>query len=318
MASISDCAPSHIYDHEGQQLQQSQTAAIPPAHQQQQQQQQRHFCWPFFRCADVQSLPHTGSQSVLGNLPREQPYKLPVDEESKAVVLRLCSFARPHMRAWHLSWLVLFVSFVSTFSPAALLPVLQDSLDLTTGDIAGSNIASVAGAIVFRMVVGSLVDHWGPRYSASLVLLATAPAVFCMALVQDAAGLKVLRLFSGLSLCTFVVGQAWVSAMFSTRIVGTATALSAGWGNAGGGAALLIMPLLDKGIEAIAASDAEAWRWSFLVPGIMQVLVGMAVLLASDDEPKAALVRADATRGDSKSGSSGSNSRCELLGQAST
>ena len=213
------------------------------------------------------------------------------------------------MRAWHFSWLVLFVSFISTFSPAALLPLLQDSLDLIVTDIAGSNIASVAGAIVFRIVVGILVDHWGPRYSAALLLLTTAPAVFCMAVVHNATGLKVLRLFSGLSLCTFVVGQAWVSSMFSTRIVGTATALSAGWGNAGGGAALLIMPLLVQGIEEVVSSDCEAWRWSFFVPGVLQVLIGMAVLLASDDQPKCALAWANSMLVDNKGRSSSTESR---------
>jgi nitrate/nitrite transporter NarK len=36
----------------------------------------------------------------------------------------------------------------------------------------------------------------------------------------------------------------FIGTMFNVRIVGTANAISAGWGNAGGGACHLIMPLI--------------------------------------------------------------------------
>ena len=58
----------------------------------------------------------------------------------------------------------------------------------------------------------------------------------------------------------------------------------AGWGNTGAGATLLLMPLL---FEAFASRlpEAIAWRVTFLVPGSLQVLSGILVLLYSDDRP---------------------------------
>lgn len=92
-----------------------------------------------------------------------QQFALPVDAECKACRLDLCSFARPHMRAFHLNWAAFFITFATTFAPAAVLPVLRDSLDLTATDIGNGGIASVCGAIGSRLVMGTFTDMFGPR-----------------------------------------------------------------------------------------------------------------------------------------------------------
>lgn len=61
------------------------------------------------------------------------------------------------MSAFHLSWLAFFAAFVSTFAPAALLPVIRDNLDLTKTDIGNAGIAAVCGAIAARVGMGSFV-----------------------------------------------------------------------------------------------------------------------------------------------------------------
>lgn len=57
--------------------------------------------------------------------PSQLEFKLRVDVENKAMELRLLSWSAPHMMAFHLSWICLFLTFTTTFAPAALLPVLQ-------------------------------------------------------------------------------------------------------------------------------------------------------------------------------------------------
>lgn len=115
-------------------------------------------------------------------------YSLPVDAEDKACKVVLLSLQRPHMRAFHLSWLCFFAAFISTFAPAGLLPVIRDGLDLTNTDLGNAGVASVCGAILARIVMGVFVDMFGPRLGAAAAMLGTAPAVFAIALVQDAAG----------------------------------------------------------------------------------------------------------------------------------
>lgn len=157
-----------------------------------------------------------------------QTYKLPVDAESKACCLHLLSCDRPHMRAFHVSWLAFFLTFLATFAPAALLPVLRDDLDLTSTDISNAGIASVCGAIGSRLLIGTFTDMLGPRYAAATVLLGTAPFVFGTALIENAASFIAMRMLVGLSLSMFVVNQYWMTQMFNTKLLGRANALSAG------------------------------------------------------------------------------------------
>jgi hypothetical protein len=70
----------------------------------------------------------TSSFDLPAGAPSQLQFKLPVDVEHKAVQLVLLSAARPHMMAFHSSWVCLFLTFTTTFAPAALLPVLQVGL----------------------------------------------------------------------------------------------------------------------------------------------------------------------------------------------
>lgn len=76
--------------------------------------------------------------------------------------------------------------------------------------------------------MGTMADAVGPRYSAAIALLLTAPLMFGMALMQTAAGFIALRMLVGLGLSMFVVNQKWMGEMFNRQILGRATALSAG------------------------------------------------------------------------------------------
>lgn len=61
-------------------------------------------------------------------------------------------------------------------------------------------------------------------------------------------------------------------------------AAATGWGNTGAGAALLLTPLLYEAFAKLVAPDI-AWRIALFVPGVLQLLLGVLVLIAADDSP---------------------------------
>jgi NNP family nitrate/nitrite transporter-like MFS transporter len=54
-------------------------------------------------------------------------------------------------------------------------------------------------------------------------------------LVTNAKGLIALRFFIGILGATFVPCQVWTTGWFDESVIGSANALTAGWGNSGGG-----------------------------------------------------------------------------------
>lgn len=89
-------------------------------------------------------------------------FPIPVDSEYKSIFLKPWLFHNPHMAAFHLSWLSLFVTFVSTFAPAALLPVVRDDLNLTASEVALGDVAAVSGTVFCRVLMGFVCDIMGP------------------------------------------------------------------------------------------------------------------------------------------------------------
>jgi NNP family nitrate/nitrite transporter-like MFS transporter len=215
-------------------------------------------------------------------------YSVAVDpnQGDKASEIKLCNFARPHMRAFHCSWWCFFVAFFIWFAIAPLLSEVKLTLGISKQDIWTSNICSVAGTIFMRFLLGPMCDKFGARILMGSVLMAASIPCALIGLVNSAATLAATRFFIGLGGSTFVMCQYWSTSMFAKEVVGTANALCGGWGNLGGGVTQLVMgsvlfPLFKQGM-----SPEMAWRTVSIVPACVGFLTGYTIIKIADDCPK--------------------------------
>merc|ERR1719169_225424 len=214
-----------------------------------------------------------------------KPFKCALDAEHKATELQICSFALPHMRCFHASWMGFFATFFSTFAPAPLAAYLkrEDTLALTAMDIGNGNIASVAVTIIFRVLVGVVCDILGARRGLAFLLFLACPGIVAMMFVQSGTAFVAMRAIIGCGLATFVCCQVWCSQQFSKNVVGAANATAAGWGNLGGGVTNALTPVVFNIMMAATNKDIDlAWRLTFLLPLAMHLITSLIVLSGRD------------------------------------
>ena len=192
------------------------------------------------------------------------------------------------MRAFHCNWWAFFIAFFIWFAIAPLLSEIKVTLDLTKQQIWTSSIFGVAGTIVMRFILGPLCDKFGGRCLMAIILCLASIPTACVGLVNSSLGLSILRTFIGIAGGSFVMCQFWTTSMFAKELVGTANAVTAGWGNLGGGVTQLVVgSLLFPLFKLMFNGSAEkAWRTVCIVPAVVAFATGIIIYKISDDTPK--------------------------------
>ena len=204
----------------------------------------------------------------------------------KANHLQLFSFGTPQMRAFHLTWMAFFICFFAWFACAPLMPVIKGEFHLSVSQIADINIAAVAITILVRLLVGPLCDRFGPRKTYTGLLAIGAIPVLGVAMAQSYESFLLFRLGIGAVGASFVITQYHTSVMFGPRVVGTANAAAAGWGNSGGGVAQATMPFLASAVIMLGVSETMGWRVALLVPGVLMLVMAVAYWKFTQDCPE--------------------------------
>jgi MFS transporter, NNP family, nitrate/nitrite transporter len=130
-----------------------------------------------------------------------------------------------------------------------------------------------------------LCDKYGPRLCYTWLLILGSIPVILSGLVTTPMQFYICRLLTGFIGASFVITQVHTSLMFAPNIVGTANATSAGWGNLGGGANRLGMPLLAALVIAFGIAEADAWRYSMVIIGIICFFTGLLYYFFTKDTP---------------------------------
>jgi NNP family nitrate/nitrite transporter-like MFS transporter len=204
---------------------------------------------------------------------------------AKASRINLLDFKTTPMRAFHITWFTFFLCFFGWFGIAPLMPIVREDLGLTKGQIGNIIIASVSITVFARIFFGWLCDKIGPRISYTILLLLGSLPVIFIGVSNSYETFLLFRLAIGVIGASFVITQYHTSVMFAPKVVGTANATVAGWGNMGGGATLIVMPLIFTAFIGAGYANSQAWRYSMIVPGLALFIMAFVYYFFTKDTP---------------------------------
>jgi len=196
-------------------------------------------------------------------------------------------FHQERIRVLHYTWIAFFITFYVWFNMAPLASTMLKSIGwLTKEHLKIFAICNVALTIPARIVVGALIDKYGPRRIFSLLMIVMAFPVFFFAFGNTFTQLLISRLLLGCIGAGFVIGIRMVSQWFPPKMLGRAEGLYAGWGNFGSAWAAMTLPWFALTVcEKWLNLGPDSWRWALCANGLVSLIYGIMYYYLVQDEP---------------------------------
>ena len=185
------------------------------------------------------------------------------------------------MRILHMSWFAFFLTFLVWFNHAPLLGAMRETMGLSDQQIKTLLILNVALTIPARIIVGMLVDAFGPRRIFSMLLAVSSVLCFGFALAEDYEQLALMRFLLGFVGAGFVIGIRMIGEWFPAKQTGIAQGIYGGWGNFGSAGGALILPSL-----ALWYGGDDGWRWAIASTGVLTAIYSVVYFFSVTDTPK--------------------------------
>jgi NNP family nitrate/nitrite transporter-like MFS transporter len=187
-------------------------------------------------------------------------------------------------RILHLTWFAFFLTFVCWFNFAPFATTIGKELGLSDPQIKTLGICNVALTIPARIIIGMLLDRFGPRITYSALLIYAVVPCVMTATAHDFNQLVWSRLLMGIVGSGFVVGIRMVAEWFPPKEIGSAQGIYGGWGNFGAAAAEFGLPSLAVG-TAFLSGNSTNWRLAIALIGIVTALYGVLYYGNVQDTP---------------------------------
>jgi MFS transporter, NNP family, nitrate/nitrite transporter len=186
-----------------------------------------------------------------------------------------------NIKILHMTWMAFFITFVVWFNHAPLMLAIAKTLNLSQPEIKTVLILNVALTIPARIVIGILVDKFGPKRTYSALLALGSIPCFMFAMADSFQQLALARFLMGFIGAGFVIGIRMVGEWFPARQVGIAEGIYGGWGNFGSAAAAIALPSL-----ALVFGGDEGWRYSIACTGLIALVYSVVYYFNVSDTPK--------------------------------
>ena len=194
--------------------------------------------------------------------------------------LNLFSFSGK-TKTLHITWFAFFLSFMVWFNHAPLMGYIQETFNLTVQEVKALLILNVALTIPARIIVGMLVDRFGPRITFSSLLFTSSFICFFFAFAKDYNTLAIARFALGFVGAGFVIGIRMIGEWFPAKQVGVAEGIYGGWGNFGSAASAMLLPTL-----ALMYGGEDGWRYAVATTGVITLVYSVIFYMNARNTPK--------------------------------
>ena len=157
-------------------------------------------------------------------------------------------------------------------------------LDLTNPQLKVLAICNLALTIPARIVIGMVLDRYGPRLTfSSLLVFAIVPCLLTVT-AHDFNQLVWSSLINSMMGAGFVVGVRMVGEWFPPQEIGLAQGIYGGWGNFGAAAAQLFLPIVAV-VGATFSGGELNWRFAISMIGLVTAVYGGIYFCYTQDTP---------------------------------
>jgi len=195
--------------------------------------------------------------------------------------INLLNFGDPKIKTLHITWFAFFLTFVVWFSHAPLMVFIKEAFDLSTPQVKALLILNVALTIPSRIIIGILVDKFGPRKVYSSLLVISSFICLGFATAETYERLALFRFLLGFVGAGFVIGIRMVGEWFPAKQVGVAEGIYGGWGNFGSAAGAMTLPTI-----ALMFGGDDGWRYALGLTGVLAGIYGVFYFFTAQNTPK--------------------------------
>ncbi|MDJ0706093.1 MAG: MFS transporter [Leptolyngbyaceae cyanobacterium MO_188.B28] len=198
---------------------------------------------------------------------------------------------RGRYKILHLTWFAFFLSFVVWFNLAPLATAIREDFGLEVGQIRTIAICNVALTVPARIIIGMLLDKYGPRLTYSFLLIYAAIPCIAFASAQNFSQLVASRLALSIVGAGFVIGIRMTAEWFPPKEIGLAEGIYGGWGNFGSAFSAFTLVAVASvlsffpGAFQVAGGPLLNWRFAIAATGIIAAIYGVFYYFNVEDTP---------------------------------
>lgn len=198
---------------------------------------------------------------------------------------------RGRYKILHMTWFAFFLTFVVWFNLAPLATAIQEDFGLEVAQIRTLAICNVALTVPARIIIGMLLDRFGPRLTFSVLLIYAAIPCIAFASAQSFGQLVISRLALSIVGAGFVIGIRMTAEWFPPKEIGLAEGIYGGWGNFGSAFSAFTLVAVATGLSFFPGSLQVAdgpllnWRFAVALTGVIAALYGILYYANVEDTP---------------------------------